>query len=71
MSVRFTATTGSLTPQGCLVPPSGDRARYPDRFVLVRPGQVMPPHAVQELARDVRDADVKLASDGLRREGKE
>lgn len=53
------------TPQGYLVPPSDDRARHPDRFVLVRPGQVMPPQAAQELARDVRGADVRTAGGSL------
>jgi len=53
------------TPQGYVVPPSDDRARHPDRFVLVRPGQVLPPQAAQELARDVRGADVRIAGGGV------
>lgn len=53
------------TPQGYVIPPSDSRARQPDRFVLVRPGQVMPPQAAQELARDVRGADVKIAGGGV------
>ena len=53
------------TPQGYVFPPSDARARHPDRFVLVRPGQVMPPRVAQELARDIRGADVKFADGGL------
>lgn len=53
------------TPQGYVFPPSDARARHPDRFVLVRPGQVMPPRVAQELARDVRGADVRFAGGGL------
>lgn len=53
------------TPQGYLLPPSDNRAKHPDRFVLVRPGQVMPPRAAQELARDVRGADVRIADGSL------
>lgn len=53
------------TPQGYLLPPSDNRAKHPDRFVLVRPGQVMPPRATQELARDVRGADVRIADGSL------
>lgn len=53
------------TPQGYVVPPSDDRGRHPDRFVLVRPGQVVPPRVAQELAKDVRGADLKLANGGL------
>lgn len=53
------------TPQGYVLPPSDDRARHPNRFVLVRPGQVLPPQAAQELANDVRGADVRIADGGL------
>lgn len=53
------------TPRGYVFPPSDARARHPDRFVLVRPGQVVPPRVAQELARDIRSADVKLAGGGL------
>jgi sporulation protein YlmC with PRC-barrel domain len=53
------------TPQGYVIPPSDDRARHPDRFVLVRPGQVFPPQAAQELASDVRGADVRTAGGSL------
>lgn len=49
------------TPLGYVVPPLDSRARQPERFVLVRPGQVMPPQAAQELATTVRGADVKIA----------
>lgn len=53
------------TPQGYVIPPSDNRARHPGRFVLVRPGQFMPPEAAQELARDIRGADVRIADGGL------
>lgn len=53
------------TPQGYVFPPSDARARHPDRFVLVRPGQIMPPRVAQGLARDVRGADVRFAGGGL------
>lgn len=53
------------TPQGYVLPPSDDRARHSDRFVLVRPGQVLPPQAAQELEKDVRGADVKMAAGGV------
>lgn len=53
------------TPQGYVVPPAANRAKHPDRFVLVRPGQVLPPQAAQALAKDVRGADVKIAGGGV------
>lgn len=53
------------TPQGYVLPPSGARTPHPDRFVLVRPGQAMPPRVAQGLAKDVRGADVRLAGGGL------
>ncbi|HJS86692.1 MAG TPA: PRC-barrel domain-containing protein [Acetobacteraceae bacterium] len=49
-------------PSGYVLPPSGERAVHPDRFVLVRPGEILRLGPAWTVAQDVRGEVVKAAN---------
>jgi sporulation protein YlmC with PRC-barrel domain len=53
---------GIPTPSGYVLPPSGERAFHPDRFVLVRPGETVRLGPTWSLAQDVRGGAVRAAN---------
>jgi len=50
------------TPSGYVLPPSGERGIHPDRFMLVRPGEIVRLGPAWTAARDARGETVKAAN---------